>query len=67
MWITNGGLAHWYFVLARTADDPKSPPHQALSGFLVDGDLPGVVKGKKVTVAGEHSESTYQESNAKCI
>jgi len=49
MWITNGGLADWYFVLARTADDPNSPPHRALSGFIVDGDAPGVIKGKKVT------------------
>ena len=49
MWITGGGVAHWYFVLARTADDPKTPPHKALSGFIVDADAPGVVKGKKVT------------------
>jgi len=48
MWITNGGVANWYFVLARTADDAGTPPHQALSGFIVDADSPGVVKGKKV-------------------
>jgi len=50
MWITGGGVAHWYFVLARTADDPKTPAHKALSGFIVDADAPGVVKGKKVTI-----------------
>jgi len=49
MWITNGKVAQWYFVLARTADDASAPPHQALSGFIVDADSPGVVKGKKVT------------------
>lgn len=25
MWITNGGVANWYFVLARTESDPKAP------------------------------------------
>ena len=25
MWITNGGVANWYFVLARTNPDPKAP------------------------------------------
>jgi len=49
MWITNGGIANWYFVLARTADSATAPPHQALSGFIVDADAPGVIKGKKVT------------------
>jgi len=49
MWITNGGVANWYFVLARTADSATAPPHQALSGFIVDADAPGVIKGKKVT------------------
>lgn len=49
MWITNGGVAHWYFVLARTSSDADTPAHQALSGFIVDADSPGVVKGKKVT------------------
>ena len=49
MWITNGGVAHWYFVLARRADDPNAPEHKALSGFIVDADAPGIVKGKKVT------------------
>ena len=49
MWITSAGVAHWYFVLARTTDDPNTPAHKALSGFIVDADSPGVVKGKKVT------------------
>ncbi len=25
MWITNGGVANYYFVLARTNSDPKCP------------------------------------------
>lgn len=32
MWITNGGVANWYFVLARTNPDPKCPAGKAFSG-----------------------------------
>jgi acyl-CoA dehydrogenase len=48
MWITNGGHANWYFVLARTADDPKTPAGKAFTGFIVDRDTPGVTVGRKV-------------------
>jgi acyl-CoA dehydrogenase len=50
MWITNGGVANWYFVLARTVDDPKAPATKALSAFIVDADSPGVTKGRKVGI-----------------
>lgn len=48
MWITNGGVANWYFVLARTNPDPKCPTAQAFTGFVVEADSPGVTKGRKV-------------------
>ena len=48
MWITNGGHANWYFVLARTNPDPKAPASQALTGFIVDRDTPGLTPGRKV-------------------
>lgn len=48
MWITNGGVANWYFVLARTNPDPKVPASKAFTGFIVEADTPGVVKGRKV-------------------
>lgn len=48
MWITNGGVANWYFVLARTNPDPKAPAGQAFSGFIVERDYPGVTPGRKV-------------------
>ena len=53
MWITNGGVANWYFVLARTDPDPKAPAGKAFTGFIVDADTPGVVKGRKVGVGGQ--------------
>lgn len=39
MWITNGGVANWYFVLARTAEDPKTPASKAFTGFIVEVSL----------------------------
>ena len=46
MWITNGGVASWYFVLART--DPNADTNKAFTGFVVDSTTPGVTPGKKV-------------------
>merc|ERR1711974_132218 len=40
MWITNGGVANYYFVLARTNPDPKCPASKAFTGFIVDADPP---------------------------
>ena len=48
MWITNGGVANWYFVLARTTSDIACSPGKAFSGFIVEADWPGVIKGRKV-------------------
>lgn len=48
MWITGAGVSNWFFVLARTADDPKTPASKALTGFIVDAKSPGVTVGRKV-------------------
>ena len=56
MWITNGGHANWYFVLAKT--DPNAKPHRALSGFIVDGDSPGIIRGKKEINMGQRCSDT---------
>lgn len=48
MWITNGGVASWFFVLARTDSDPKAPSGKAFTAFVVDGDAKGLTRGKKV-------------------
>ena len=39
-----------YFVLARTDPDIKKGA-KGLSGFIVDADTPGVIKGRKVCYA----------------
>ncbi|NXC59932.1 ACADM protein, partial [Aleadryas rufinucha] len=47
MWITNGGKANWYFLLARTDPDHRAPASKAFTGFLVEADSPGIQIGRK--------------------
>lgn len=58
MWITNGGVANWYFVLARTAEDPKTPASKAFTGFIVERDWPGVTPGRKEINMGQRASDT---------
>jgi len=58
MWITNGGVASWYFVLARTNPDPKCPASKAFSGFIVERDTPGVIPGRKEINMGQRCSDT---------
>uniref|UniRef100_A0A1I7S9S7 Medium-chain specific acyl-CoA dehydrogenase, mitochondrial n=1 Tax=Bursaphelenchus xylophilus TaxID=6326 RepID=A0A1I7S9S7_BURXY len=58
MWITGGGHAKWFFVLARTDPDPKAPAGKAFTAFVVDGDSKGVVRGKKEINMGQRCADT---------
>ncbi|XP_078326031.1 medium-chain specific acyl-CoA dehydrogenase, mitochondrial-like [Crassostrea virginica] len=58
MWITNGGHANWYFVLARTAEDPKMSAGKAFTGFIVDRDTPGITVGRKEWNMGQRASDT---------
>jgi acyl-CoA dehydrogenase len=49
-WITNGGVASWYFVLART--DP------GFTGFVVEREREGIVVGKKERNMGQRASDT---------
>jgi acyl-CoA dehydrogenase len=55
MWITNGGVADWYFVLAYT--DP-SKKHRGMSAFIVPRDSEGVEVGKKENNMGQRASDT---------
>lgn len=54
-WITNGGVASWYTVLA-TFD--KSKRHKGIAIFVVDADLPGVKVGRKEDKMGQRASNT---------
>ncbi|EGT31654.1 hypothetical protein CAEBREN_04578 [Caenorhabditis brenneri] len=47
MWITNAGHANWFFVLARSDPNPKTPSGKAFTAFVVEGDSPGLTRGRK--------------------
>ncbi|KAK9499990.1 hypothetical protein O3M35_002914 [Rhynocoris fuscipes] len=58
MWITNGGVANWYFLLARTHPDPKAPASKAFTGFIVERDTPGLTPGRKEINMGQKASDT---------
>jgi acyl-CoA dehydrogenase len=60
-WITNGGYASFYSVLATA--DPKPATdlkarNRKIACFVVDRDLPGVKVGKKENKMGQRSSNT---------
>ncbi|GAA6020760.1 hypothetical protein JCM11491_003522 [Sporobolomyces phaffii] len=55
-WITNGGVADWYFVLAKTEMDAK--PHKSLTGFILDRNTPGITIEKKLINMGQRCSDT---------
>ncbi|KAL7647652.1 UNVERIFIED_CONTAM: hypothetical protein RMT77_001252 [Armadillidium vulgare] len=58
MWITNGGVASLYFVLARTDPDPKAPASKAFTGFLVERGTEGLTPGRKEINMGQRASDT---------
>jgi acyl-CoA dehydrogenase len=50
MWITNGGVANWFFVLAKAEG--------GFVGFLVEGNTPGITRGKKEINMGQRCSDT---------
>jgi acyl-CoA dehydrogenase len=55
MWITNGSVATWYFVLAYT--DPAAGVN-GMTGFLVPAKTPGIEVGKKEYNMGQRCSDT---------
>jgi acyl-CoA dehydrogenase len=54
-WITNGGVANWFTVLATS--DPKLR-HKGITAFVVDANTPGVTIGKKEDKMGQRASNT---------
>ncbi|XP_076286325.1 medium-chain acyl-CoA dehydrogenase [Lasioglossum baleicum] len=58
MWITNGGVANWYFVLTRSDPDPKTPPNKAFTAFIVERESEGLTPGRKEMNMGQRASDT---------
>ncbi|KAF9967681.1 hypothetical protein BGZ70_008659 [Mortierella alpina] len=56
MWITNGGKANWFFVLAKT--DANARTGSAFTGFIVDGNSKGIIVGRKEQNMGQRASDT---------
>jgi len=50
-WISNGGIADFYVVFARTGEAPGS---RGLSAFVVDADTPGFEVAERIEVIAPH-------------
>jgi alkylation response protein AidB-like acyl-CoA dehydrogenase len=58
MWVTNGGEADIYLLMARTGG--KHTGSAGISCFVVEKDLPGFTFGKKERKMGLHSSPTRE-------
>jgi len=56
-WISNGGIADFYVVFARTGEAPGS---RGLSAFLVDADAPGLEVSGQIELIAPHPLATLQ-------
>jgi len=55
MWITNGGVADWYFVVAYTDPEKRT---RGMSAFIVPRAAEGVSVGKKENNMGQRASDT---------
>lgn len=56
MWITNAGVADWYFVVALT--DPDKKARGGMTAFIVEREWDGVLVGKKEQNMGQRASDT---------
>ena len=56
-WISNGGLADFYTVFARTGEGPGA---RGLSAFVVDADTPGLRVTERIPVIAPHPLATLE-------
>ena len=56
-WITSGPVADYFVVFAMT--DPEKG-HKGITAFIVDGDTPGLVRGRKEPKLGIRASATSE-------
>lgn len=65
-WISNGGIADFYCVFARTSQAELRPDGsvaaRGISAFVVDADTPGVTIAKRIDVIAPHPLATLSFS-----
>lgn len=61
-WISNGGIADYYVVFARTGEAPGA---RGLSAFLVEGDNPGLDASERIKVIAPHPLATVKFTDCR--
>ncbi len=61
-WISNGGIADYYVLFARTGEGPGT---KGLSAFVVDADSPGLVIKERIQVIAPHPLATLELKDLK--
>jgi acyl-CoA dehydrogenase len=54
-WISNGGIADFYVVFARTGDEPGA---RGIGAFVVEADTPGLRVAERIDVVAPHPLAT---------
>ncbi len=61
-WISNGGIADFYVVFARTGEAPGS---RGISAFIVDADTPGLSIAERIHVIAPHPLARLRFTDCK--
>ncbi|WP_027815248.1 acyl-CoA dehydrogenase family protein [Paraburkholderia bannensis] len=61
-WISNGGIADFYVVFARTGEAPGA---RGISAFIVDADTPGLEIAERIDVIAPHPLARLRFTNAR--
>ena len=61
-WISNGGIADFYVVFARTGEQPGA---RGISAFIVDRDTPGFEIAERINVIAPHPLARLKFSNCR--
>ncbi len=61
-WISNGGIADFYCVFARTGEAPGA---RGISAFVVDAKTPGLADNERIEVIAPHPLATLHFTNCR--
>lgn len=61
-WISNGGIADFYVVFARTGEAPGT---RGLSAFVVDAGAPGLSADERIEIIAPHPMATLRMSGCR--
>jgi acyl-CoA dehydrogenase len=61
-WISNGGIADFYVVFARSGE---APGPRGISAFIVDADTPGLAVAERIEVIAPHPLARLRFTNCR--